>query len=228
MRGITQRTVVDDPSVGPAGDHTAQKRLQGWTQAALNRGRATAPLPKEIAHLRTTMREAFSPRPSELRLAANRHRRHPPVDPDISWRVERARQAMAPPPEARRQVQLELATVVTLEHDKQGHAMHPRLLVPSGVDAFDKHVLQPIAQVVATSQWRGPPGVQSTWWEFTGKLLRWSRANLLLEPDFQLPGREIAAEKTLLYRTGLIRKTNCDRNSALNHAEGRSFGLKKP
>ncbi len=195
---------TSDPNVDPAGDHAAQKRLQGWTQAALNRGRATAPLPKESAHLCTAMLEAFSPRPSELRLAVGRHRRHAPVDPDILWRVERARQAMAPPPEARRQVQLQLATVVTLEHDKQGHAMHPRLLVPSGVDAFDKHVLQTIAQVVAPSQGRGPPGVQSTWWEFTGKLLRWSRANLLLEPDFQLPGREIEAEKSLLYRTTVV------------------------
>ena len=169
-----------------------------------NRGHATAPLPKEITQLRTNMVGAFSPRPSDLRLAPNRHRRHKPVDPDILWRIERARQAMAPPPAAKKQVELELATVVTLEHDTQGHAIRPRLLVPSGVDAFDKHVLQVVAEVIENAQWRGPPGVQHTWWEFTGKLLRWSRAELLLEPSFQLPGREIEDEKTLRYRTTVV------------------------
>jgi hypothetical protein len=100
-----------------------------------------------------------------------------------------------------------LAVVVEVEHDPHGVPQAWRVQRSSGDAAFDADGLAAVRHAVRG--WRPPDAparrVVRTVWELRAQALRFTRAELLLDPGFTPPGTIVEEESGLLGETRLIR-----------------------
>ncbi len=101
-----------------------------------------------------------------------------------------------------------LAVTVDIDHDELGVPAHWRVRVSSGDDAFDKEALSAIRYGLDfgdTHVLLGPPTPRWSRWVFSAHALRYARSDLLLDPGFVQPGKELEEHSGILGKTTLVR-----------------------
>jgi hypothetical protein len=101
-----------------------------------------------------------------------------------------------------------MAALVMVTHDENGLPFFWEVVESSGDRDFDAEALSAVKTTLAQNTGNAlmvDPAPVSSRWLFSTQAYRWSRDELLLDPQFTPPGREVESASGVLGKTTVVR-----------------------